>query len=417
MPARNHEYYLPKDPCDPENKLSWRMDPSDSLSDWKIEIITVSDDDISRKVTTYNVHRCIMAVGSRKSGYFETLFREACNFQENATNTSKIELKQIAADAFPFMLDYVYSNITSQFRVYQHSLTALHFLSQYFDVSNLRRMAWQLIKKDLCLENATQYYKDAVCLGHTKVLDQVEYVCAKSLLRIPLDGEIMHSSTAGFWIRIANKMRNNSKHNNNSSEKEKTSSHLSRIVANGIQVWSYKLTLEDFAALTDPTIMPHIHRDAVFQLLAESNRLNTKTPEDTVLLGEQQLTCLQERCIVSLASSCVENDFFADENDQFASQVLVAAQGTVFMTKLLRACLTSAKSQLDLKEKECSSFKAVYARTNQKLVHAAKALSSSRVELERFRQDNAKLSVELSETQTRLVSAKEDIRQIASKWL
>ncbi len=68
--------------------LFWRddKDGTSSFSDWKInvEVERTEDDDSSEEmVTVYNVHRLALAMGPKKSGYFEALIQSDC-FSENS---------------------------------------------------------------------------------------------------------------------------------------------------------------------------------------------------------------------------------------------------------------------------------------------------------------------------------------------
>lgn len=103
-------------PPSTESLLTWRMDPDESLSDWSIDIVFDQADEsgaVTSKTDTYHVHKCHLAGGTRKSGYFVKLFSDGGRFAETRDGTSRIVLKELAARAFPDMLDYLYSVSTS----------------------------------------------------------------------------------------------------------------------------------------------------------------------------------------------------------------------------------------------------------------------------------------------------------------
>lgn len=99
------ELTLPKE--SPVERLSWRND--DSFSDWAIIISfdesishTEGDDggDVNRKKSerqkfTYNVHKNILATGPRRKTMED--------------NTSRSELHELVAIAYPEFLDYMYN--------------------------------------------------------------------------------------------------------------------------------------------------------------------------------------------------------------------------------------------------------------------------------------------------------------------
>jgi hypothetical protein len=117
-------------------RLDWRLDASENLSDWTIEIThqTPSEQDEATSISkteTYHVHMNILAVGSRRSEYFARLFLSAGeNFAESKSKTSKIKLEEIAANAFPQMLDYLYWP-EKELHVTIETATALHHLGSY----------------------------------------------------------------------------------------------------------------------------------------------------------------------------------------------------------------------------------------------------------------------------------------------
>jgi hypothetical protein len=86
-----------------EAVLCWKMDPTKSLSDWTIEI--VSKPNGKTRVDTYHCHKNILAVGPRHSEYFAHLLQSGDRFTEGQSNTSRIELETLAAQTFPVLLD------------------------------------------------------------------------------------------------------------------------------------------------------------------------------------------------------------------------------------------------------------------------------------------------------------------------
>mmetsp|Transcript_3662 Transcript_3662/g.6470 ORF Transcript_3662/g.6470 Transcript_3662/m.6470 type:complete len:221 (-) Transcript_3662:360-1022(-) len=113
------------DPEAEDATLSWRNDPSYNFSDWKLQVIIQenpagtnngdgdNDNDSDNSSTqsfhekTYNVHRNILAIGERRSGYFANLLHYGI---DDGNQCSRIELASRAAACFPDLLDYMYSS-------------------------------------------------------------------------------------------------------------------------------------------------------------------------------------------------------------------------------------------------------------------------------------------------------------------
>jgi len=94
------------DNIDPEWKLStkdcissslWKLDPSDSFSDWKIEI---------NKNKVYHIHRNIIAFGPRRSEYLVRLWRK----NNSEKRITYLDMNEDEVKEFPILLDYIYSN-------------------------------------------------------------------------------------------------------------------------------------------------------------------------------------------------------------------------------------------------------------------------------------------------------------------
>ena len=88
-----------------EQRLSWRMSPEESLSDWTLIVTTGEGAGVSNE---YILHRNVLTVGPCKSDYFMAFFRMP--MKEKMTSTSEIELDMDAADVVPLMLDFFFRN-------------------------------------------------------------------------------------------------------------------------------------------------------------------------------------------------------------------------------------------------------------------------------------------------------------------
>lgn len=137
-----------------ESRLDWRMDPAQSHSDWTIKITHEGE----TLCDIYHVHKCVIAVGAKRSEYFATLFGSQLPLRETANNTSNIELHKVAATAFPVLLDFMYS-CKDKLQITTENSTALYYLAQYFQIKRLRWEARQFWQIDLSLENAGVYYE------------------------------------------------------------------------------------------------------------------------------------------------------------------------------------------------------------------------------------------------------------------
>ena len=131
--------------------LSWRDHPDRSLADWTITI--VRPDRISDE---YHVHKAMLAAGAQPSQYFKSIFRPG--MREGNDQSSRIELEDSAAEAFPAYLDFSY---TGELQVETESATALLHLSNYLRCRMLHDRVTTFMQEDLNADNAALYFAEA----------------------------------------------------------------------------------------------------------------------------------------------------------------------------------------------------------------------------------------------------------------
>lgn len=174
-------------------KMMWRLDKDESFSDWTIEV-TVEDGDADSQ-HIYHVHRSSLAVGQKKSGYFEALFKSD-QFNESSSSTSKLTLPGDAAECFPDFLDFIYSHQTEckGFICYENCLS-LDYLADYFGVPELSDAITEFIKEDMNdithLERYLRYYYDNEGCRFDFVKSHAATICAENILSIKVDSSLL----------------------------------------------------------------------------------------------------------------------------------------------------------------------------------------------------------------------------------
>lgn len=201
--------------------LTWRMDPDHSFSDWRIEIYVPSSA-ASTTVTAvtaastaavsvagknrssgrlhgmYYVHKNILALGPKKSEYFEHLFRST-HFCESQEKVSRIELIELAAISFPIMLDYFYT-FSEDFQVDHNNAAALYHLGEYFGVPSLCNLVdsfWQ--NPDLSSNQLGVLYEHAEIFGMEKLGNLVLQACCRCPTTISIESDLARHGGAKFW--------------------------------------------------------------------------------------------------------------------------------------------------------------------------------------------------------------------------
>lgn len=266
-----------------DDELTWRLDPSESLSDWTITVVSKG----AKSVQDYHVHKNMLAVGKRKSEYFARIFRQ--HRQEgNRSAVSELILPDTAASMIPILLDYIY---TSEAALTLSSETApgLRYLAQFFGIKALFERIMRFIQKDLSLNTLVPYYQGSRDLDDKKVLGIAARHCARNIHLIDVSHNLIEVIDPTFFCKVF------SSPGLDGVEKKL---HLSLLVAKYCQLHKDKLDGPSFLSLTSETNLPEIHHLASLSLLG----MEADIVVATSFLSMMSMTSLQERCIKGLAS-------------------------------------------------------------------------------------------------------------------
>jgi len=309
--------------------LDWRMDPEESHSDWTIEV-TVN----SKLHSTYHVHKCMLSVGS---GYFSRLFGTSKSFSETQNNKSSIDVHELAAKAFPVMLDFLYFLWgDGESPIIDNNCTALYYLGAYFEIRRLRKEARRYRKYSMrsCWPKPfSLYYEHAKIFHDESTRKSVMKGFLKYAYHLESSDKLFRVTDSQFWLDVLNE--NGGKANQG----------LSIGISNYCRCQKDSLTFEVFSQLTDASLLPEISSgwETVSNLMQIEKALGHSGA--TTSMGEdEQLSSLQERCIEALVSN-----WERFQHDDWKNALLGIGVNvyTSIMAKLLDKTLGPAR-QLDL---------------------------------------------------------------------
>lgn len=230
--------------------LDWRLDPEESLSDWKIDILVEGG-----KTThaTYHVHRPLLSVGAERSEYFSRLFANQ-GHKEHDTHTGCIEMEELAANAFPLMLDYLYSLWnTHENPITTENVVALHYLGRYFGIRGLRKEAQSFWKKHMTICQLGIYLNHATLFQDDQVYDAVVEKCVGSIDSITVDSRLAELPGVQFWLDVLGKNQGRS------------SLALSTLVSSFCVKNKEVLDVETFLQLTENSVLPELSTAAAME--------------------------------------------------------------------------------------------------------------------------------------------------------
>lgn len=361
--------------------LSWRLDPRKSLSDWTIEVhalvprkniiiatpasVAATDNNVTDarslvRKDVYHVHKSVLGVGPKRSGFFAQVFaqhlqektqqRERQNQQNSndmlflkelleesidlvknrrfpavkcgtrgykgktSSPVTVLELEAPAAEAFPALLDFVYSSrvlppssparssasvssqqfpaVTELLDINTHAATGLHHLAVRLQIKALGRLATEFFQSDMNIDNLMVYYTHARIFDDPEVLQHASQVLAASILDMEEKLVIYFLSAldAEFFLLVLHRLTQQETTTTNAADGDDTLSiRLSLLVAIYCNLHRDELVsaLTMFERLTDEQLIPVLDVKAAQVLLDIEQELK----------DDSTLTSLKRRCI------------------------------------------------------------------------------------------------------------------------
>ena len=316
---------------DRSKRLTWRGDPSATLADFTIVVVTNE-----LQSYTHHVHRSVLCFGGRNSGFFRRVVPKAIDKQNHRSNknmlpSTKVELDQRDVRNFPVLLDFMYStsnvgissngtiataNSTMSFTsstddmsnqsaageglINAGNAVSLRHLARIFEVESLTLAVTRFIQKDLNVENALRYlvsaneYQDArlfqsanrLCLDNFTQLDK------KDLTKLPYP-------TFRILVRSFESIKEDDKN---------TSFFLSEVVCRYLEKNRNIVTAAILLELTDNLLVPYIAPEAAIGFTAIIKSLK---PEDAKTKWDP-LVRLCRRCAETVVKEYGWSDFAVD---------------------------------------------------------------------------------------------------------
>jgi hypothetical protein len=339
------EDWSPSEDIDSIKRIDWRLDPKSSYSDYTLEIDAIFDESsgdslIDRKL--YHVHKNILSVGRKKSELFAKLF------QQRDITPSPIKLPKLAADAIPYMLDYIYGETTDSLEITTETATALFYLGEYFQV---RQMQWDVLQfwqtNIIANEhNYLTYYEHATVLNVQPIILAVARICAYQLLKLQTPEKIVQLASPQFWLQVLQVTLTESDGIFMARDVSVHVSTLTARVCNRNSDMDAKL----FQQLIEPNFLPYLDAQAAMTFLDLEDRFVCDRSED-------KLSSLQDRCIDALSDSW--------QGGTWATDSFLKRQTALLVRELLVRSLS--KARVSLLEQEKQTTEAVRASRRQQI--------------------------------------------------
>eukprot|EP00980_Cylindrotheca_fusiformis_P003640 scaffold818_cov136-Cylindrotheca_fusiformis.AAC.6 len=311
--ANNFESRAARQAGDVASELPiWRMDPLESLSDFIIQIRSKDNGDIS----TYHVHKHILACGPRRSNHLHRLF------QSTVQSSAHFFLDAKGAEVFPCILDFLYCQ-EYELLLTTSNAVAYRNISEKFEIDSLLFITTRFIHEDMQISNLTAYFNE-ICahkdcklrkLFQTKCATYVEHISVQDPLWILMDPDLFLGTISCPLI-----------------DRAKTSPYLSILVKEYASLHMHEMSEATFAKLTSTSVLPTIDRTAALPLLEICFSYGSPTTFER----------LQERCAYAMASYWK----ITSENDRQRFFALLRNLPSTFTVNFLEKVETGKVSSL-----------------------------------------------------------------------
>lgn len=332
--------------------LSWRMDPSHSLADWRLEIFNRS----TKQFDTYHVHKVVLCVGPRACAYFTNAVHR---------DTHHIPLIAKACDLIPQFLDYVYQ--LPRFRLETNTVVGISFIAHFLQQPKLLQDTMEFVYQDLSSSNLHHYLCEATYYDQHELVDWILQLGSQEILsmeRHELTAFLEELSLPQF-IKVLDRV-----------EPSRTETPLlSALLVDFCIYHRHELSIE-FLEECSPYIFLLTPETAVALL------------ELTLTLGDGQRTTLQDKCLQHLSQNWHDLDDYTIFEQLVETQPDLALE---WLPQLLRDAsshfrqvqdelrdawvqqstiqddLQSTKAQLDLVQEENAQLKKTLDSTKMEL--------------------------------------------------
>ena len=377
-------YFSPQELEKLKKKLCWRLDPSQSLSDWELHIFNRS----TKNFEIYHVHRVILSIGPRSCEFFQDVFRheETSTTAASFNKTTRVPLIAESCKLVGCFLDYVYGN--DQFEITNENALGLCYLADYFRNNSLWELATDFIEEDLGkisgLEHLAQYYTDSIYYDQDEFLDHILAVCSKELLGMMEDGipftKLLGELTPSHFSKILIHMEQPT------GEELSSSILLTRIITEFCCMHRNELSMDSFDEFTS------------------------------------RITLLDSSSAITLLEASLEYDFIQDK-DKNSSKRIATQNSTSSLILFQQQCIEKLSEEweelLELDHSRVTRImrilavreehQAILVEWFQKTVkRASRQLSTSRQETERVKQQNLLMEGRYKKMAERLEQAKEE---------
>jgi hypothetical protein len=206
-----------------------------------------------------------------------------------------VQLNDLAADAFPLFLDFIYCS--PNFQVTTETAVALRYLAEFFKNAKLLEETWKFIKEDMDVSNLEKYICDSICFADRQTATWVAFGCAQNFAHVDVSSPIWELMSPDDFQRVISLVR---------LCRTGKSQQRSELVAVYCSHHMKQLDERWFREVTASQNLPVISPKAALSLLEAEFQLKRKMIVVKSDSSPLHMSSLQRRCVKALSAQSVE---------------------------------------------------------------------------------------------------------------
>mmetsp|Transcript_26677 Transcript_26677/g.63604 ORF Transcript_26677/g.63604 Transcript_26677/m.63604 type:complete len:1359 (+) Transcript_26677:15-4091(+) len=257
--------------CPTGSTAIWRLDPIESLADFNLEVLN----DDTGSVTTYNIHKQIVAVGPRRSEFLDDLFLLS-------HPSYRLSLDDRSCSLIPQILDFMYCR---DYRIHltTENAPSLRQLGKIFKIIPLVVRIADFILEDMVTDNIGTYVSDSCFYSDTNLKAVIVDRCAANIDIFDVSHDVWRVMPHDMFLRILSSPHINRK---------ALSCHLSLLLKEYFALHQDEINSDIFLRLTTKNVVPIVDREAALPLFELCDKYDTQD-------GRRE--SLQRRCLDTLS--------------------------------------------------------------------------------------------------------------------
>ena len=358
-------------------RLTWRGEPSDTLADWSIVVVTNQ-----LHSCAYHVHRSTMCFGPRSSRVFaKTMAKSSDKMNLSGMPTTKVELDERDAVNFPIMLDFMYdasakgagssgtvltanstmttnpsSGLLQSFSsssedspadtgfaadaIHIENAVSVRYLARIFEIESLMTAVNKFIQTSLSIETGPTFLLHAHEYNDERLEESARRLCVDNFIQ--LDHRVMTKLPIPLFRAVVKSFESFEKSDQDEDDKP-FSLVLSEVICRFLERQREHVDATLLLEMTDSLLIPYLASEAAIGLTSLVKALEAEDAQN----HWEGLVRLCRRCAQTVVQEYGWNDFSVDRaiEEYLGNSVSIRSEANCVDSLLFATSFAAALTQ------------------------------------------------------------------------